>query len=149
MFSPQKLMWCSFCYVWVHQVNTLYTIHLHNCNSVKLKRKDGAGREEETKQARHTLGLLLLSRFSRVWLCATPQTAAPQAPPSMGFSRQEYWSGVPLPSPQTGTNHVQSYPTKYWCPEYIMNIYNSTEEKTYNLIKYRQESWGDTSQRNI
>ena len=39
----------------------------------------------------------LLSRFSRVRLCATPQTAAHQAPPSMGFSRQEYWSGVPLP----------------------------------------------------
>ena len=43
--------------------------------------------------------LLLLSRFGRVRLCATPQTAAHQAPPSMGFSRQEYWSGVPLPSP--------------------------------------------------
>ena len=42
--------------------------------------------------------LLLLSRFSRVRLCATPETAAHQAPPSMGFSRQEYWSGVPLPS---------------------------------------------------
>ena len=42
--------------------------------------------------------LLLLSRFSRVLLCVTPWTAAHQAPPSMGFSRQEYWSGVPLPS---------------------------------------------------
>ena len=38
--------------------------------------------------------------LSRVWLFATPWTAAHQAPPSMGFSRQEYWSGVPLPSPQ-------------------------------------------------
>ena len=37
--------------------------------------------------------------LSRVWLFATPWTAAHQAPPSMGFSRQEYWSGVPLPSP--------------------------------------------------
>ena len=37
--------------------------------------------------------------FSRVWLFATPRTAAYQAPPSMGFSRQEYWSGLPLPSP--------------------------------------------------
>ena len=37
--------------------------------------------------------------LSRVWLLATPWTAAYQAPPSMGFSRQEYWSGVPLPSP--------------------------------------------------
>ena len=40
--------------------------------------------------------LLLLSRFSRVRLCATPQRAAHQVPLSMGFSRQEYWSGLPL-----------------------------------------------------
>ena len=46
--------------------------------------------------------LLLLSRFSRVRLCATPQMAAHQAPPSMGFSRKEYWSGVPLPSLKYG-----------------------------------------------
>ena len=37
--------------------------------------------------------------LSRARLLATPWTAAYQAPPSMGFSRQEYWSGVPLPSP--------------------------------------------------
>ena len=37
--------------------------------------------------------------LSRVQLLMTPWTAAHQAPPSMGFSRQEYWSGVPLPSP--------------------------------------------------
>ena len=43
--------------------------------------------------------LLLLSRFSRVRLCATPETAAHQAPPSLGFSRQEQWSGLPFPSP--------------------------------------------------
>ena len=36
--------------------------------------------------------------LSRVRLLATPWTAAYQAPPSMGFSRKEYWSGVPLPS---------------------------------------------------
>ena len=39
--------------------------------------------------------------LSRVWLLATPWTAAYQAPPSMGFSRQDYWSGVPLPSPSS------------------------------------------------
>ena len=56
--------------------------------------------------------LLLLSRFSCIWLCATPQTAAHQAPPSLGFSRQEHWSGLPFPSP-----------TYYWqCPE-ITYIY--------------------------
>ena len=43
--------------------------------------------------------LLLLSRFSRVRLCATPQTAAHQAALSLGFSRQEHWSGLPFPSP--------------------------------------------------
>ena len=37
--------------------------------------------------------------LSHVWLFATPRTVAYQAPPSMGFSRQECWSGVPLPSP--------------------------------------------------
>ena len=38
--------------------------------------------------------------LSCAWLLATPWTAAYQSPPSMGFSRQEYWSGVPLPSPR-------------------------------------------------
>ena len=43
--------------------------------------------------------LLLLSHFSRVRLYATPQTAAHQAPLSLGFSRQEHWSGLPFPFP--------------------------------------------------
>ena len=43
--------------------------------------------------------LLLLSRFSRVQLLATPWTAANQAPLSMGFSRDEYWSRLLFPSP--------------------------------------------------
>ena len=43
--------------------------------------------------------LLLLSRFSRVRLCATPWTAAHQTPLSLGFSRKEHWSGLPFPSP--------------------------------------------------
>ena len=43
--------------------------------------------------------LLLLSRLSRVRRCAAPQTAAHQAPPSPGFSRQEPWSGLLFPSP--------------------------------------------------
>ena len=48
--------------------------------------------------------------LSRVWLLATPWTAAYQAPPSMGFSRQEYWSGVPLPSP----NKTEERKLFYW-----------------------------------
>ena len=43
--------------------------------------------------------IVKVKSLSRVRLFATPWTAVHQAPPSMGFSRQEYWSGVPLPSP--------------------------------------------------
>ena len=44
--------------------------------------------------------LLLLSRFSHVRLCATPWTIAHQAPLSIRFPRQEYWSGLPFLSPR-------------------------------------------------
>ena len=47
--------------------------------------------------------------LSRVQLLATPWTAAYQAPPSMGFSRQEYWSGVPLPSPIKGIHMANQH----------------------------------------
>ena len=47
--------------------------------------------------------------LSRVRLFATPWTAAYQVPPPMGFSRQEYWSGLPLPSPN------ESWVPKNWC----------------------------------
>ena len=49
---------------------------------------------------------------SRVQLLATPWTAAYQTPPSMGFSRQEYWSGVPLPSP---IFHHYCYENQIYC----------------------------------
>ena len=57
--------------------------------------------------------LLLLSRFSRVQLCATPKTAAHQAPPSLRFSRQEHWGGLPFPSPmqESESEDAQSCPT--------------------------------------
>ena len=59
--------------------------------------------------------------LSRVRLLATPGTAAHQAPPSMGFSRQEYWSGVPLPSPLYSTGNYK---------EYLVTNYNGKELKT-------------------
>ena len=54
---------------------------------------------EVSQKEKHQYSMLLLSHFSRVRLCATPQTAAHQAPPSLGFSRQEHCSGLPFPSP--------------------------------------------------
>ena len=57
--------------------------------------------------------------LSRVWTSATPWTAAFQAPPYMGFSRQEYWSGVPLPSPISHYNNwnvkaLYGFHNSYW-----------------------------------
>ena len=67
-----------------------------------MKTTESVGNRRETWQR-------LLSHFSPVRLCATPQKAAPQAPPSLGFSRQERWSGVPLPSPRnTAAIHKNS-----------------------------------------
>ena len=59
---------------------------------------------------------------SRIWLFATPWTAVYQAPPSMGFPRQEYWSGVPLPSP----GHLHCYfhipSSKHLLPGQLLKI---------------------------
>ena len=64
--------------------------------------------------------------LSRVQLFATPWTEAYQAPPSMGFSRQEYRSGVPLPSPLRRPSSFLSFSSEFmsvlslsmlqWCP---------------------------------
>ena len=53
-----------------------------------------------------------MKSLSRVQFLATPWTAAYQAPPSMGFSSQEYWNGVPLPSPKTTLAPVKCLPEK-------------------------------------
>ena len=52
------------------------------------------------REVKLSLLMHMLSRLSRVRLCAVPRTVARQAPPSMGFSRQEYWSGLPCPPPE-------------------------------------------------
>ena len=57
--------------------------------------------------------------LSRVRLFATPWIAAYQAPPSMGFSRQEYWSGVPLPSPWSWQRCPKSATSGDWTSEVI------------------------------
>ena len=59
---------------------------------------DGAVGGKEAQEGRD-VHMLLLSHFSRVQPCTIPEMAAHQAPPSLGFSRQEHWSGLPFPSP--------------------------------------------------
>ena len=70
--------------------------------------------------------------LSRVQLFVTPWTAAYQAPPSMGFSRQEYWSGVPLPaavetisSPTKSTSLVEE---RFRAKSQVLVVCSQTEE---------------------
>ena len=76
-----------------------YFTYMWNPNRTKQKQTHWYREQIGGYQSGKQWLLLLLSRFSHVRLCATPQTAAHQAPPSLGFSRQEYWSGLPFPSP--------------------------------------------------
>ena len=64
--------------------------------------------------------------LSRVRLLVTPWTAAYQAPPSMGFSRQEYWSGVPLPSLLSSKKGMSYYYMKQ--KEWILNTFFYVKE---------------------
>ena len=72
--------------------------YIYYCGQESLRRNGISLRVKKGSQNAWLL-LLLLSRFRRIRLCVIPQTAAHQAPPSLGFSRQEYWSGLPFPSP--------------------------------------------------
>ena len=72
--SEQPFLWFTICFFISHR----------SCTQVSHFREDLSW-------------LLLLSRFQ---LCATPEVAAHQAPPSLGFSRQDHWSGLPFPSPK-------------------------------------------------
>ena len=84
--------------------------------------------------------------LSRVQLLVTPWTAAYQAPPSMGFSRQEYWSRVPLPSPTDNRvvpkawEHYGHLPSKaqVWSGSVL----------SYKIIHKGQESHRNTGQWN-
>ena len=75
--------------------------------------------------------------LSCVRLLATPWTAAYQAPPSMGFARQEYWSGVPLPSPPNVCKHHQKsgciLSLKKKLSKYLLKLYRS-----YSLTTIQQ-----------
>ena len=70
--------------------------------------------------------------LSRVWLFTAPWTAAHQAPPSMGFSRQEYRSGVPLPSPIWWiVSYYRVFRTE--CTGHSKHPLPTTQEKTLNM----------------
>ena len=69
-------------------------------DSLKCHRNLLEGIKDCSEVGNSSKGFLCVYSLSCVQLFATPWTVAHQAPESMGFSRQEYWSGVPLPSPK-------------------------------------------------
>ena len=85
-----------------------------------------------------------MKSLSRVQLFATPWTAAYQAPPPMGFSRQEYWSGLPLPSPMTNLllllllNHFS-------CVRLLATPWTAAYQAPPSMGFSRQEYWSGYS----
>ena len=84
--------------------------------------------------------LLLLSHFSNVQLCATPQTAAHQALPSLGFSRQKHWSGLPFPSPMRESEVTQLCPTLHNPMDYSL-----PGSSVHGIFQARVLEWGATA----
>ena len=81
--------------------------------------------------------------LSSVWPLATPWTAAYQAPPSMGFSRQEFWSGVPLPSLSTSTNLNYYWHIKWKHDLRRMKVqYNFKWNIFFELLSFKANKYG-------
>ena len=98
-FEPGWLQWLCVCVLVAQLCPTLWDSMNVAFQCTVWDTKDYIPFPKELRKRVLLLLLLLLSHFSRVRLCVTPQTAAHQAPPSLGFSRQEHWSGLPFPSP--------------------------------------------------
>ena len=77
---------------------------------------------------------VMLGRFSRVWLCATPQSAAHQTPLSLGFSRQEHWSGLPFPSPMHESE-------KWKWSRLLVTPWTAAHQAPLSMGFARQEYW--------
>ena len=111
--SPFKVCFCLFWFLPLRR--PARASGWKSLKEASLKRNIMIMNKEKDRMQTLLLLLLLLSRFSRVWLCATPETASYQAPLSLGFSRQEHWSGLPFPSPmhesESENEVAQSYPT--------------------------------------
>ena len=101
------------CWAAVYGVAQSWT-QLKRLSSSSSKTLTGASQVVLVFSKESTCQCRKVKSLSRVQLLATPWTTAYQAPPPMGFSRQEYWSGVPLPSQlaaAAAANSLQSCPT--------------------------------------
>ena len=123
----------------------LVTIKLQFCffmfqklmfNSGKHCIKSWMTNNSRWKDKRKLMVVLLLSRFSHVRLCATPQTAAHQAPPFLGFSRQEHWGGLPFPSPMHESEKWKGSRVRL-----LATPWTAAHQAPLSMELYRQEHW--------
>ena len=84
--------------------------------------------------------MCVLSHFSCVQLFANPWTVACQVPPSMGFPRQEYWSGLPFPSPQGIFLTQGSSPGLLHCRQIIYRLSHQAKKFKYP-VKDTRNCW--------
>ena len=94
----------TVCTIWPYSCTHTHThTYIYICDCIKKIRKTNKMDNTIISVMRGYLCLLPFTLcaqlLSRVWLFATPWTVAQQAPLSTGFSRQEYWSGLPCPPP--------------------------------------------------
>ena len=94
----------------------------------------------------YPLMLLLLSHFRCVQPCVTPQTAAHQAPLSLGFSRQEHWSGLPFPSPMHESENEVTQLRLTLCHPTDCSLPGSS---IHGIFQARVLKWGAISFSNI
>ena len=80
------------------------------------------------------LGLADVKSFSRVRLFVTPWTVVYQAPPSTRYSRQEYWSGLPLPSPRCKLLHMK------WINNKVL-LYSTENNIQYPMINHNGKEY--------
>ena len=108
LFPFSSLLWLTFALMFKSMFFNLGEHNFHSLGPDDLSSLTTLAGCSKLSRAKPNLLLLLLllSHFSRVRLCATPWTAAHQASLAMGFSRQEHWSGVPLPSPKWTWVHI-------------------------------------------
>ena len=97
-------------------------------------------RDPKTTEAQPSAAKLL-SHFSRVRLCATPETAAHQAPPSLGLSRQEHWSGLPFPSPVHESGKWKVKVKSLSCVQLLVTPWTAAHQACPSMGFSRQEYW--------
>src|SRR5574337_795595 len=113
-----KQLRCPSADEWIRKLWYIYTMEYYSAikkntmESVLMRwmKLESIIQSEVSQKEKHqySMLLLLLSCFSHVRLCVTPETAAHQAPLSLGFSRQEHWSGLPFSSPVAIHIHCQT-----------------------------------------